>query len=464
MKKRVLAFIPVCLFVLIFTYSDFKRNVSSETVSQTVVVSSPKSPKNETVQKIEELKTAKKYTEAFTVLESDKKHFEGNVYSEMKMGLQKEIREATISLAWQDIRNKSYSGAADELDKAKPYLDITNDTEFSRLYENTVSYQSLVPYSGPVEHIFFHQLIAYPELCFDGDREEKGFDDYYATVPEFKATIEQLYAKGYIMIDITSLYKTEADGRVVPAPLMLPVGKKPFVLSMDDYSFSENKKKNGVVGGFAFDKDDNIVTFTDRKGERTYSDDNEVVPIVDRFVREHPDFAFNGAKGIFAETGYSGVFGYPTNELASKDYHKNCEDATKLINRLRETGWSFASHSYWHRSPAKQSDAAFFADADRWEKEVTPLLGKTEVYIYPFGERIDYNSPKFKHLLGLGFKIICSVSGRNPYIKYMNDCVMMDRRDIDGISMSDNRLSNLLDVKTIIDPVRKWYKQRMERP
>ncbi|MBC8079128.1 MAG: hypothetical protein H7X86_02200 [Gorillibacterium sp.] len=28
----------------------------------------------------------------------------------------------------------------------------------------------LVPYSGPVEHIFFHPLIAFPELAFDGDR------------------------------------------------------------------------------------------------------------------------------------------------------------------------------------------------------------------------------------------------------------------------------------------------------
>lgn len=464
MKKRYLLLIPVYLFVLIFTYSSSHRVTSSETTSQTVVINNPKSPKKEAAKKIEDLKTAKNFTEAMNTLENDKKYFSNNEYMGLKTELQKQVREDAISLAWQNIRNAGYNSAAAELDKVRPYLDITNDAEFNKLYENSVAYQNLVPYSGPVEHIFFHHLIAYPELCFDGDKEEKGFDDYFATVKEFKATIDQLYAKGYIMIDIKSLYKVEAEGKVTPVQLMLPEGKKPFVLSMDDYHFSENKKRNGTVHGFAFDKDGNIVTFTDRNGERTYSDDNEVVPIIDRFVREHPDFSFNGAKGIFAETGYSGVFGYPTDELTSPDYAKNCEDATKLINRLRETGWTFASHSYWHQSPAKQSDATFFADADRWEKEVTPLLGKTEVYIYPFGERIDYNSPKFKHLLGQGFKIFCSVSGRNPYLKYMSDCVMMDRRNIDGISMRDNRLSNLLDVKAIIDPVRKWYEQRMQQP
>lgn len=45
--------------------------------------------------------------------------------------------------------------------------------------------RDLVPYTGPVEHIFFHPLIAYPELAFDGDPMARGYDDWFVTVQEF---------------------------------------------------------------------------------------------------------------------------------------------------------------------------------------------------------------------------------------------------------------------------------------
>jgi hypothetical protein len=44
-----------------------------------------------------------------------------------------------------------------------------------------------VKYEGSVEHIFFHPLIAYPELAFDGDGLAKGYDNdtnYYTYMRE----------------------------------------------------------------------------------------------------------------------------------------------------------------------------------------------------------------------------------------------------------------------------------------
>mgnify|MGYP000718429092 FL=1 len=34
-----------------------------------------------------------------------------------------------------------------------------------------------------------------------------------------------------------------------------------------------------------------------------------MVPLIDRFVEEHPDFSYRGAKGIVALTGYNGILG-----------------------------------------------------------------------------------------------------------------------------------------------------------
>ena len=37
--------------------------------------------------------------------------------------------------------------------------------------------------------------------------------------------------------------------------------------------------------------------------------DYDMVPLIDRFVEEHPDFSYRGAKGIVALTGYNGILG-----------------------------------------------------------------------------------------------------------------------------------------------------------
>ena len=40
-------------------------------------------------------------------------------------------------------------------------------------------------WDGIVEHLFFHPVVAYPELAFDGDSEADGIDDYMVTVGEY---------------------------------------------------------------------------------------------------------------------------------------------------------------------------------------------------------------------------------------------------------------------------------------
>ena len=42
------------------------------------------------------------------------------------------------------------------------------------------------------------------------------------------------------------------------------------------------------------------------------SQDLDAVTILDKFVREHPDFSPYGAKGCLSLTGYCGILGYRT--------------------------------------------------------------------------------------------------------------------------------------------------------
>ena len=129
--------------------------------------------------------------------------------------------------------------------------------------------------------------------------------------------------------------------------LKLPKGKKPLILSIDDMNYYEYMRENGYADRLVLDKYNHVVSQTKGKdGKFTQSESNDIVPILNRFVKEHPDFSLNGQKGVVGLTGYNGVLGYRTNELDSKDYSKRKEQAIKVANAMKRDGWTFASHSW----------------------------------------------------------------------------------------------------------------------
>lgn len=52
-----------------------------------------------------------------------------------------------------------------------------------------------------------------------------------------------------------------------------------------------------------------------------------MVPLLDSFVKKHPDFSYRGRKGILAMTYYNGVFGYRTDSAYKTG--KNLQDNQK---------------------------------------------------------------------------------------------------------------------------------------
>jgi peptidoglycan/xylan/chitin deacetylase (PgdA/CDA1 family) len=312
----------------------------------------------------------------------------------------------------------------------------------------------LVEYNGPVEHIFFHPLIVYPKLAFDQDTLAKGYNDYFVTVNEFKRALNELYKNNYILIDIHLLFENKEDNTIVMRKLKLPKGKKPLILSIDDMNYYDYMRENGNAYKLLLDDNGNVASYSKTPdGKEVISHDNEIVPILDQFVKEHPDFSFNGAKGLIALTGYQGVLGYRTNELNSPEFENEKKEALKVINRLKETGWTFASHGYGHLDANKVGYEQLVKDTERWKREVEPLVGATDIYVYPYGSRVETGSRKFKYLVESGFKVLCSV-GPQPYLKeYNSSAIMMDRRHIDGISLQTQKaqLSPLLDADKVLE-------------
>jgi peptidoglycan/xylan/chitin deacetylase (PgdA/CDA1 family) len=154
-------------------------------------------------------------------------------------------------------------------------------------------------------------------------------------------------------------------------------------------------------------------------------------------------------------TGYEGILGYRTDQLDLPDYAENKEAVLPVIEKMKATGWSFASHGYGHLDAAKVTLDRFKKDTLRWKKEVEPLIGPTSVYIYPFGSSVLPDNPKYQFLVEQGFRLMCSV-GPTPYLAFKPDSAMMDRRHIDGIALHDqrSRLLPLFDSKEVWDDVR----------
>jgi hypothetical protein len=317
----------------------------------------------------------------------------------------------------------------------------------------------LVDYEGPVEHIFFHPLIVYPELAFDGDSLSQGYNDWFITVLEFKRIVEQLYQNDYVLVNIDQLYETRMQANrptYAHQTLRLPKGKRPLVLSVDDLNYYTYMRENGNAHRLALDEEGNVATYVvPPDAQPKITRDGGIVPILDDFVARHPDFSFQGAKGVLALTGYEGILGYATHDQNSPQYEREKAAALRVVSRLKETGWTFASHSWGHLSASKISTANLVQDTLRWKAEVEPLVGVTHVYIYPFGSRVETDDSRFEALNTLGFGIFCGI-GPDLALQISNRYVLMDRKRVDGLALQTQArmLKDLVDPATVLDPSR----------
>lgn len=309
-------------------------------------------------------------------------------------------------------------------------------------------------YNGPIYHIFFHSLIAYPEIAYS--KEINGaFDEDCITVDEFKRTLEELYKNNFILIDIRSTYESVMENEkqaIKDKKLNLPEGKKPVIISIDDMVYDPLKTGMGMVDKIIIDENGEFATYTKHKnGTEIISQDNEIIPILERFIKEHPDFSFNGAKATLALTGWVGILGYRIDRL-SPNRQSEIDAVKPIVEKLKEKGWSFACHGYGHRHSRDISYGLFEDDTNKWIKEIGSIIGPTDIYVYPYGQILSVQDAKYKLLLDNGFKVFCGVNSK-PTWKNYESSIFMDRQAIDGYSLRNYKqaLQPLLNTEQVID-------------
>ena len=330
-----------------------------------------------------------------------------------------------------------------------------------------------VAYDGVVEHLFFHPVVAYPELAFDGDYKSDGIDDWMVTAGEYLKILQSVYDKGYVLVDIADCWseQTGEDGqtRMVKNTLYLPEGKKPLILSYDDVNYYEYMLENGFTYKLIIGEDGKLWSWgLDPQGNEVVSRDLDAVTILDKFVEDHPDFSPFGAKGCLSLTGYEGILGYRT-QTDSKSWtaeqeanrQKEIEAVKPIVAELKRTGWTFGSHTWGHISLNTRTYETVTADMQKWFDEVGSLVGETQVLFYPFGGRLDgddvqQTGPAFQWMQQQGFRIFCSV-GIDSWSKCKSDisAVICDRLHPDGTTLRSakgrERYMKFYDAKDILD-------------
>ncbi len=404
-----------------------------------------------------------------------------------------QARRDAIAEAGEIAKNYDYDGAIALLQQQEGY---DTDSELINAIAGFTAEKSLLEAKDPttVPHIFYHSLIIDPSRTFDTTKWDSetigGNNAWMTTIEEFDKITQQMYDNGWVLIRMRDLVTetTDSDGKVHLAKnknLLLPPDKKPFVLSIDDWSYYHSYDDKGYGDKAVLDANGKVkIQYTDTSGNVTVGD-YDVMPRLNTFLDAHPDGAYKGARGIAAMTGYNGVFGYrtdvayKTHERLGRDqeaylnahpdfnYDKEIEEAKKIADAVKAEGWEFACHTWGHLSVTGKSVDTLRTDQEKWQNTVANITGPTDTIIFAHGADIgtwrDYDASTndvYAYFKSIGYNFYANVDASAPYwVQIRDGYCRQGRIDCDGLQMwrhlsgaaKTDVLSQFFDVASVFD-------------
>lgn len=327
----------------------------------------------------------------------------------------------------------------------------------------------LAVYQGAVEFLTIKPLIVNPAEAFDGDAYAGAAADSMLTVSEFSAMLDQLYANQYILIDSTHFYNDERQ----LTSLQLPPGKKPLVLVLEGLNYYATRRETGNAWNLVLDENGNVsAEYPNLSGQMIVDRRGEAIGILDEFVASHPDFSLDGAKGTISLTGYECIFGYVTdpdqlddrnqalhdNGMATVNYHEtelaaNRDLVKAILDRLKATGWQFASSTYGFIDANSQDIDRIRTDTEKWLSQVGSLTGPVSFLNYPNGAFIQGSDKRAEYLKDQGFILFGGI-GTSAYVYVGSRYIYVDKTPVNGFTLRNSQtygLSRFFDAADVYD-------------
>ena len=338
-------------------------------------------------------------------------------------------------------------------------------------YVNTMT--QLIEHRDPslIPNLSFHVLIEDLERALKDESLGGKYNRNFVSTGEFRQILEHLYANGYVLVDFDSFVTatTFNDSQsYIPKPIYLPSGKKPVMITetmVNYFMYMVDPDKDGTPdangAGFA-----NKLVVENGKIKAAYVDasgnnlvgDYDLVPILESFIEEHPDFSYQGARATLAVTGYEGIFGYRinTSNQATKGaawLEAECNAAKEVVQALRNKGYTLACFTYKNENYGGMSAAQIQADLTEWTKNITPVIGQVDTLVFAQESNLSsYTSSAFDVLYNTGFRYFVS-SDTKPWATVENTYVRQNRLMVTGRTMQhySDQFNGLFDCAAILN-------------
>ena len=391
--------------------------------------------------------------------------------------LQKEseqlLKQAALLAAGYD-----YQGALDTLNSFSDAENMTNYPEMiTRRSEYATMKDQVQAWNDPssITNLSFHSLIVDPARAFPDKQFGASYKLNFVTLDEFTKILDQIYANGYVLVDFDSFVEevTAEDGTVTfkSKPIYLPAGKKPVMLTttlVNYFEYMTAEDEDGKYGdGFArklmVDNGKLVNEYQDGNGNILYGA-YDLIPILENFIEEHPDFSYQGARATVAVTGEEGIFGYRTmpSVIESKGqayYDNEVKNAKEVVAFLREKGYTLACNSYGNEVYLQISATDIKADLDLWAKEVTPVIGEIDTIVYARGSDIttgsSYTGNKYNVLKAAGFRYFVGAADV-AWGEVTNEYVRQTRLMVTGTMLQNagSTFASFFDAKSVLSAER----------
>jgi hypothetical protein len=302
-----------------------------------------------------------------------------------------------------------------------------------------------------ITNLSFHVLIADPSRAFSNKGYGNAYNKNFVTTDEFEKILDQLYANGYVLVDLDSIVTEtkNADGSITYSAntIYLPSDKTPIMLTetmVNYFSYMVDSDKDGKPdakgGGFAnrlvVDSTGEIKAEMVNAAGETVVGNYDFVPILEDFIAKHPDFSYQGARATLAVCGYEGIFGYRVNAADEATKQAEIEGATKVVNALREKGYEIACYTWENIDYNAITIAAIQNDLSKWFEEIKPVVGEVDIMVFARHIDItDYSGGKFNVLYSSGFRYFMGASTA-PMAEVTNTYFHQKRLLVTGTQMA----------------------------
>lgn len=351
----------------------------------------------------------------------------------------------------------------------------------NRRQEYEAAKNTLVCWDDPskVVNLCFQPLIADSSRAYNDDNYGQSYRTQYITTNEFSRILNELYENDYILVSLDDFITTETNdsGTVLyyTKNMYLPEGKKPLMITQVNVNFQTymidgdgdgyaDKDGAGFASKLILDNTNKLTCEMVGADGQTTTGAYDLVPILDAFVEQHPDFSYKGAKALLALTGYDGLFGYRTNSEAERIYgtaqHElDIQEAEAVAEALRLTGYDLACYTYNNIPYGERALAEMQADLSGWIHEVTPILGKIDILVYAQGSDIasaeaGYTGEKYNALFDAGFRYyIGFCDDGDPWLSVSDHYVRQGRILVTSSNIKNRAdwFDGIFDAKSVLD-------------